>query len=289
MRLTARFTVAQMLQREDFRQRFDAHQPLGIHELLYPLLQAYDSVVIEADVEFGGSDQRFNLLVGRELQQEMGQRPQVCFIMRLLVGPDGVQKMTKSLGNTIDFEDPPNEQYGKVMSIPDSVLLDYLELATDIPDKRLDDIRRQIEDGVNPMVFKKELARLIVEQFHGASEANWAEGVFEMTYRDHPEGEIVPLPEGTVDVPLRGTGGGGEVNLVQLMCDSGLVASVSDARRLIKQGAVELIGERAGPALPESARMIKPRRVTGPRFRVQARQLFRIGKHRFLRIIDADR
>jgi tyrosyl-tRNA synthetase len=288
VRLAARFTVAQMLQREDFRQRFEAHQPLGIHELLYPLLQAYDSVAIQSDVEFGGSDQLFNLLVGRELQQEMGQRPQIVFTMRLLAGTDGMQKMSKSTGNTIDFEDPPNEKYGKVMSIPDSALLDYLELATDISDEELDEIRRQIEDGVNPVIFKKRLARLIVEQFHGKSEANWAEGVFEMTYRDHQEGEIVPLPEGTVDVPLPSRGGG-ELNFVKLMCDSGLVASVSEARRLMKQGAVELIGERAGPALPESVRMVEPRRVTASMIHIEEGQLFRVGKHRFVRIVDADR
>src|SRR3970282_2046537 len=142
VRLASRFTVAQMLQRDDFRQRFEAHQPLHVHELLYPLLQAYDSIAIEADVEFGGSDQRFNLLVGRELQQEMGQRPQIVYIMDLLVGTDGAQKMAQRLGNTINFEDPPSEQYGKVMSVPDSALISYLELATDIPDEDLAYIRR---------------------------------------------------------------------------------------------------------------------------------------------------
>ncbi|MCI0777423.1 MAG: tyrosine--tRNA ligase, partial [Chloroflexi bacterium] len=144
VRLAGRFTVAQMLQREDFRQRFDAKQPLGIHELLYPLLQAYDSVVIDADVEFGGTDQLFNMLVGRELQQAMGKEPQIVFTMKLLVGTDGVQKMSKSLGNTIDLEDPPGEQYGKVMSIPDDVLMDYLEAATDLPDEELTYIRKQL-------------------------------------------------------------------------------------------------------------------------------------------------
>jgi tyrosyl-tRNA synthetase len=288
VRLAGRFTVAQMLQREDFRQRFDAHKPLGIHELLYPLLQAHDSVVIEADVEFGGSDQRFNLLVGRELQEELGQRPQVCFIMHLLVGTDGAQKMSKSLGNTIDLEDPPHEQYGKVMSIPDSALLDYLELTTDIPDEELEAIRRQIEDGVNPLPFKKRLAREIVQQFHGKSEANWAQGVFEMTYRDHQDGEIIPLPEGTVTVPVAFRGQRINVNLVQLIRDSGLVGSVSEARRLIKQGAVELVGVRPGPALRTSVQMVAPEQVNEPNVSVEEGQVFRVGKHRFLRIVDAD-
>ncbi len=290
VRLAARFTVAQMLQRDDFRQRFEAHQPLGVHELLYPLLQAYDSVAIQSDVEFGGSDQLFNMLVGRELQQAMGQRPQVVFTMRLLVGTDGAQKMSKSLGNTIDFEDPPNEKYGKVMSIPDSALMDYLELATDIPDEELGNIRRQIEDGVNPLAFKKRLAWEIVRQFHGSSAANGAQGVFEMTYRDHQEGEIVPFPEGTVPVRLAFRGRTLDVNFVQLMRDSGLVRTLSEARRLIKQGAVELIGGRpGGPALRDTAvQMVKPIHITHPTVRVEEGQLFRVGKHRFLRIVDAD-
>lgn len=289
MRLAGRFTVAQILQREDFRQRFETQEVVGIHELLYPLLQAYDSVVIEADAEFGGTDQRFNMLVGRELQEKVGMRPQVVFIMKLLVGTDGYTKMSKSLGNTIDFEDPPGEKYGKVMSIPDSALLDYFELATDTSEEELRSIEKQIEDGVNPITFKKQLARRIVEQFHGESQANWAEGVFEMTYREHESGEIVPLPEGTVDVPLTLGRGGSQANLVKLMCDFGLASSVSEARRLMKQGAVELVGERAGPALPESARMVEPKRVTASTVVVQDGQLFRVGKHRFLRIVDADR
>jgi tyrosyl-tRNA synthetase len=199
VRLAGRFTVAQMLQREDFRQRFEAHKPLGIHELLYPLLQAYDSVVIEADVEFGGSDQRFNLLVGRELQEEVGQRPQACFIMHLLVGTDGAQKMSKSLGNTIDLEDPPHEQYGKVMSIPDRALLDYLELTTDVPDEELAFIRKQLEErAVNPMAVKKRLARDIVSQFHGTRAAREAEEDFTQRHqviRPEPVAIQVTIPE----------------------------------------------------------------------------------------------
>ena len=180
VRLAGRFTVAQMLQREDFRQRFDAKQPLGIHELLYPLLQAYDSVMIKADVEFGGSDQLFNMLVGRELQEEMGQKPQSVFTMRLLVGTDGSQKMSKSLGNTIDLEDAPGDQYGKVMSIPDDVLIDYLEAATDLPDEELTYIRKQLDEkSVNPMQVKKRLARDIVRQFHGEAAADEAAAEFE--------------------------------------------------------------------------------------------------------------
>ena len=271
VRLTARFTVAQMLQREDFRQRFDAHQPLGIHELLYPLLQAYDSVAIEADVEFGGSDQRFNLLVGRELQQEMGQRPQVCFIMRLLVGLDGVQKMAKSLGNTIDFEDPPNEQYGKVMSIPDSALLDYLELATDIPDEELAAIRRQLEKrSVNPMEIKKRLAREIVAQFHSETAVQAAEQEFARTFQ---RGES---PEEALEVAVKSVGGKLAVDVLALLVDAGLTPSKAEARRLVRQGAVEIDGDKISPQ--QASEVV-----------VQDGSIVRVGKHRFLRIVDADR
>ncbi len=287
VRLAGRFTVAQMLQREDFRQRFEAQRPLGIHELLYPLLQAYDSVAVKADVEFGGSDQLFNLLLGRELQQEMGQRPQSVFIMRLLVGPDGVQKMAKSLGNTIDFEDPPNEQYGKVMSVPDSVLLDYLELATDIADEELTRIRRRLQRGAGkPMEVKKRLARDIVAQFHGVAAAQQAEAEFEMTYRDHQEGEITFLPEATVDLYLSLIKRRKRVNLAQELHKAGLATSVSEARRLIKQGAVELIGV-SEPHLNTSVQMISPpQRVTDVQTEIKEGQVFRVGKHRFLRIVE---
>jgi tyrosyl-tRNA synthetase len=289
VRLAARFTVAQMLQREDFRQRFEAHQPLGIHELLYPLLQAYDSVAIEADVEFGGSDQLFNLLVGRELQQEMGQRPQSVYVMKLLVGTDGSQKMSKTVRNTIDFEDPPGEKYGKVMSLPDSALLEYLELATEVPDEELAYIGKQLEKrAINPMEIKKRLAREIVGQFHGEAAAQEAEGEFEMTFRAHEDGEIIFLPEGTVDWPMERAR---EVNFAQLLHDASLAKSVSEGRRLITAGAVKLIGlsAPAKPQLQTSVQMISPlRRIAGPVVDVEPGQVYRIGEHRFLRIVDAD-
>ena len=269
MRLTARFTVAQLLQREDFRQRFEAHQPLGLHELLYPLLQAYDSVAINADVEFGGSDQRFNLLVGRELQQMLVQRPQVCFIMKLLVGTDGVQKMSKSLGNTIDFEDPPNEKYGKAMSIPDSALLDYLELATDIPEEELLSIRKQLEARqVNPMEVKKRLAREIVAQFHGEAAAQAAEEAFERTFQRRE------LPEDVPEVRVPAVGGRLVLDLPQVLAGHGLAPSKAEARRLIRQGAVEVDGRKVAP---EEAHQVEARPGA----------VIRVGKHRFLRVVDA--
>jgi tyrosyl-tRNA synthetase len=280
VRLTSRFTVAQMLQRDDFRQRFDAQKPLGVHELLYPLLQAYDSVVIEADVEFGGSDQLFNLLVGRELQQDMGQRPQSCFVMRLLVGTDGAQKMSKSLGNTIDLEDPPGEQYGKVMSIPDSALLDYLELTTDIPDEELAFIRKQLEDrSVNPMEIKKRLAREIVAQFHGASAAQDAEAEFERVFQQGGTPEILwkDLPFAqliTIGIsPAEVLSAKGAPVMAATLVAMATGISMSEARRLIEQGAVEIDGKRATKKIVN----LKPGST------------IRIGRHHFFRIVDASK
>jgi tyrosyl-tRNA synthetase len=289
VRLAARFTVAQMLQREDFRQRFEAHQPLGIHELLYPLLQAYDSVAIQADVEFGGSDQLFNLLVGRELQQEMGQQPQIVFTMRLLAGTDGAQKMSKSTGNTIDFEDPPGEKFGKVMSIPDSALMDYLELATDIGDEELAFIRKQLEErSVNPMEIKKRLAREIVAQFHGEAAAGEAEAEWVRTFQEDEQPQEIATPVPWSRLPFMDTTilvgistseflanikerGASVKAATFLMQELGI--SMAAARRLLDQGAVEVDGQRV------STRAIK----------LRVGSVLRVGKHRFLRIVDADR
>ncbi len=269
VRLAARFTVAQMLQREDFRERYEAGKPLGIHELLYPLLQAYDSVAIGADVEFGGSDQRFNLLVGRELQQQLGQRPQVCFIMKLLVGTDGHQKMSKSLGNTIDFEDPPSEKYGKTMSLPDSALLEYLELATDIPDEELAYLRKQLEErAVNPMEVKKRLAREIVAQFHGEAAAQEAEAAWTRVFQDRA------TPEDAQVAPVRATDGSLVIDIPALVTEHGLASSKAEARRLLRQGAVELDGRRISP---EEAHEVVAREGA----------ILRVGRHRFLRIVKA--
>ena len=169
IRLTSKFTVAQLLAREDFSNRYSAGRPIAITELLYPLLQAYDSVAIKADVEFGGIDQKFNCLMGRELQQMIGQPRQQVFLMHLLVGTDGQQKMSKSLGNYVAVTDTPEDMYGKVMSIPDDLLMDYFELLTDVSDKELAEFKQQLAaQSVNPMILKKRLAREIVSQFHSA-------------------------------------------------------------------------------------------------------------------------
>lgn len=264
IRLAAKFTVAQFLQREDFRERFQAGKPLGIHELLYPLLQAYDSVAVQADVEFGGSDQRFNLLVGRELQEAMGQRPQFVFIMDLLVGIDGKVKMSKSVSNTVDLEDPPAEKYGKIMSIPDAVIMDYFTLATDVPQEELRVIARQLAAReVNPMDLKKRLAREIVAMFHGPDAARAAEAAWTATFQERhlPEAGI---PEYRLGASVR------SVHLVDLLVNARLAPSKSEARRLLQQRAVEIDGAV----------------VQSPVVELRAGSVIRVGKHRFLRVAE---
>ncbi|MDY6893168.1 MAG: tyrosine--tRNA ligase, partial [Chloroflexota bacterium] len=184
IKLTSKFTVAQLLARDDFSKRYASGRPIAVTELLYPLLQAYDSVVIESDVEFGGIDQKFNCLLGRELQQMVGQTPQQVFMMPLLVGTDGQQKMSKSLDNYIAIEDPPNDMYGKVMSIPDNLMMDYFELLTDVSDEELGELRQQLSaESINPMILKKRLAGDIVGQFHNAEAAKDAQRAFESVFQ----------------------------------------------------------------------------------------------------------
>ena len=177
IQLTSKFTIAQLMAREDFSSRYSAGRPIAVTELLYPLLQAYDSVAIRADVEFGGTDQKFNCLVGRELQPTAGQSPQQVFLVPLLIGTDGTQKMSKSLGNYIGIVEPPEEIYGKVMSIPDSLILDYFELVTDVPDEELQEFRQELSnETINPMNLKKRLAREILSQLYDQKAATFAEG-----------------------------------------------------------------------------------------------------------------
>ena len=236
--LTSRFTVAQFLARDDFAKRFKANQPIAITELLYPLLQAYDSVAIESDVEFGGTDQKFNLLVGRDLQQMMGQRPQQLFIMPLLAGTDGVQKMGKSLGNYIGIDEPPNDIYGKAMSLPDPLILQYLEHVTDVPDDELEQMRNAMTGGsANPMELKKRLARELVSQFHDAAAAESAEAYFEQTVQ---RGET---PDDIAIFALPSASELADKRLSDILLDANLTKSSSDARRLINQDAVKVNGE----------------------------------------------
>ncbi len=246
IKLTSKFTVAQFLAREDFAKRYAGGQPIAITELLYPLLQAYDSVAIEADVEFGGMDQKFNCLVGRELQGMMGQRQQQVFLMPLLVGTDGVQKMSKSLGNYIAVDEPPYDMYGKVMSIPDNLIMLYFELLTDVPDPELDEMAQEVEaQSVNPMDLKKRLAADIVTQFHSRDEARKAEERFarEVQKRelpaDMPKGQPIKSIKGTVPAKPGTVLVSGPALLVEL----GLASTGSAARQLIAQGSVDINGE----------------------------------------------
>ena len=234
--LTSRFTVAQFLARDDFSKRFREGRPIAITELLYPLMQAYDSVAIHSDVEFGGTDQRFNLLVGRELQTMEGQRPQQCFLVPLLVGTDGVQKMSKSLGNYIGVDDPPQEMYGKVMSIRDDLIVNYFDLVTDVEAAELEEIRQALAtQSVNPMELKKRLAREIVGQFHDASAVRDAEAHFE---------RVVQGREAPEEIPTASLGSLQGQRLSRILVMANLASSTAAAKRLISQGAVEKNGEK---------------------------------------------
>ncbi len=246
IRLTSKFTVAQFLQRDDFAQRFRANQPIAITELLYPLLQAYDSVAIQSDVEFGGTDQMFNLLVGRDLQEMEGQRPQQCFLMPMLPGTDGVQKMSKSLGNYIGIDEPPSEIFGKTMSLSDNLLPLFYEYLTDVPDSELDEISQAVESGsTNPMNIKKRLARDLVTQFHGADAAQSAQEFFERTVQSGETPDDIPsLVVSASDMSAR--------RLSDLIVEAGFAGSSGEARRLIDQGAVRLDDSRIAQNVPAS-------------------------------------
>ena len=275
--LTGRFTVAQFLQRADFAQRFAEQRPIALTEMLYPLLQAYDSVAIESDVEFGGTDQMFNLLVGRELQGMMGQTPQQCFMMPILVGTDGVQKMSKSLDNYVAVDERPEDMYGKIMSIDDSQIVPYFELLTDLPSVELADLKRDIsQDSVNPMEHKKRLAWDIACQFHDPQSADAAQAHFERVVQgrslpdDIPEMSLASIVSSNSELRIR-------VNrrIDNLLVQAGLSASNAEARRLVSQGAVELIRQSG-----ETERLTDPRASVT----VSAGDVLRAGRRRFVRI-----
>jgi tyrosyl-tRNA synthetase len=266
VRLTSKFTVAQFLAREDFGNRYREGRPIAITELLYPLLQAYDSVQIESDVEFGGMDQKFNLLVGRDLQVMEGQRPQQCFMVPLLVGMDGVQKMSKSLGNYIGVDEPPQETYGKVMSVRDDMILNYFELVTDVDRSELDEMREALDgESVNPMDLKKRLAREIVGQFHDDAAVRDAETRFERVVQ---RGET---PEEMETVSLADVAGG---SLSRVLVRAGLASSAAEAKRLISQGAVE----------KNDQRITADYRADD----LRAGDTLRVGRHRFARVVDGE-
>jgi tyrosyl-tRNA synthetase len=245
--LTSHFTVNQFLHREDFANRYAEQRPISITEMLYPLLQGYDSVAIEADVEFGGTDQLFNLMVGRELQEKKGQRPQIVFTMPILPGTDGVRRMGKSLGNYIAIEDTPTDMFGKVMSLPDNVIALYFELLTDIPDAEVEEIRTAIEThSTNPMAFKKRLGVELVAWFHSMEEGEGARDEFERVFQQREQ--PADVPEFVVTAATEGVSGltssGFTANLSRLLVAAGLAPSRGEARRLLQQNAVEIDGAR---------------------------------------------
>jgi len=235
MRLAGHVTVRQILERDDFAQRLEENRPLALHEVMYPLVMAYDSVALEADVELGGTDQKFNLLMGRNLQREYGQESQVVMIMPLLEGTDGVQKMSKSLGNYIGINEPPQEIFGKVMSISDDLMWRYYELATDLSPSAIATLRENTNGGQrNPRDVKADLARRIVADFYSESEARKAEDEFNARFRDKQAPEVVEeraLQSGAWKLP-------------KLLVELGLVSSMAEARRTIEQGGVYVDGER---------------------------------------------
>jgi tyrosyl-tRNA synthetase len=258
--LTSRFTLAQMMAHETFRTRWDEGRPLTLMELMYPLLQAYDSVAVKADVEFGGTDQKFNNLAGRELQTSMDQPGQDVFLVPLLPGTDG-RKMSKSFGNTIDLTDEPDEMYGRAMSISDDMLETYLTLASEIPDAELGGIRESLDSqDVNPRDVKMLLARDIVRQFHGAEKAREAEAEFVRVFQQRQ------LPSDMPSYALSEP-----VSVVTLLTDAELTSSASAARRLVAQGGVRINDEK----VDDIDTLVEP--VEGT--------IVRVGKRRFVRIV----
>ena len=261
--LMSKHTVARMLERDDFRKRFDANRPISIHEFVYPIVQGYDSVVLEADVELGGTDQKFNLLMGRQMQQIAGQEPQVVITMPLLEGTDGVQKMSKSVGNYIGIADDPDEMFGKLMSISDELMWRYFDLLSFRSLEELAALRAAVEGGANPRDAKMALAGEIVGRFHDEAAAKGARASF---IGRHRHGEIpADLPEQVLAAE------GGKLGIGQALKQAGLTASTSEAVRMVRQGAVRIDGERIGDPKLELA-------ASG------GSRVLQVGKRRFARV-----
>lgn len=262
IKLASTLTVARMMEREDFSRRYQENMPISIHEFFYPLMQGYDSIAIQADIEFGATEQKFNLLMGRHLQREYGQEPQVALTMPILVGTDGAQKMSKSLGNYIGITEPPEEIYGKTMSIPDEIMPEYYRLATPLSSRETNAIIADLEAGrLHPRDAKMRLAREIVTLYHGADAAARAEEAFKRVFQQRE------LPE---DMPVLQLGPDGPFDLVSIMVKAGMASSNSEARRLIRQGGVRV----DGAVVDSIERQLKP----GGEYVLQ------VGKRRFARI-----
>jgi tyrosyl-tRNA synthetase len=265
VKLASRYTVARMLERDDFSKRYKAGQPIAIHEFLYPLIQGYDSVEMKADIELGGTDQKFNLLVGRELQKELNQPPQVIITLPLLEGTDGVNKMSKSLGNYIGINEPADEMFGKLMSISDTLMWRYIDLLSFEHPDQVASKKRSVEGGVNPRDIKFELAKEIVSRFHGGAKAGRnAMDNFIARFQQRE------MPKDISEIELAGNGKGIGLPLPRLLKDSGLAASTSEAMRLIKQGGVRIDGEKA----EDTALEIRPGQA----------HVIQVGKRKFMRV-----
>jgi tyrosyl-tRNA synthetase len=264
IRLAAGYTVARMLERDDFKRRFDSHEPIAIHEFLYPLAQAYDSVALEADFELGGTDQTFNLLVGRDIMRAYGLEPQVIMTAPLLEGLDGVEKMSKSLGNYIGVTELPTEMFGKLMSISDELMFRYYELLTDMSMSDIEALQQRMKDGtIHPMRVKMDLAQTIITDFHSADEAQKAEEAFRQVFSKKETPDEMPEHELKIsDKPIR---------LTQLMLDAGTVESKGEANRLIKQNAVTI--DEAKATGDRDIDLSKPQTF-----------VLRVGKRRFVRV-----
>ena len=262
IRLAARYTVARLLERDDFSKRFRSNQPIAVHELLYPLMQGYDSVAMKADVELGGTDQKFNLLVGRELQKDFGQEPQCIVTMPLLEGLDGREKMSKSLGNYVGIAEPPQEIFGKLMSISDELMWRYIELLSFEPAATVRKWKDEVAAGANPRDVKVRFASEIVARFHGGSAAGKAVADFDQRFREGA------LPESMPEIVLAAPPGG--IVIARLLKQAGLTPSTSEAQRMIEQGGVKLDGERVS----DKALKLMPGRTV----------IAQVGKRKFVRI-----
>ncbi|MGD8671838.1 MAG: tyrosine--tRNA ligase [Thiogranum sp.] len=262
IQLAAKHTVARMLERDDFNKRYTSGQSIAIHEFLYPLVQGYDSVALRADIELGGTDQKFNLLVGRQLQESYGQKPQVVITMPILEGLDGVQKMSKSLGNYIGIAEPPDEMFGKLMSISDALMWRYFELLSFRPLADIEKLKSEMHAGRNPRDIKFELGRELVARFHSQGEADRAQQNFIARFQKGA------LPEDIPEVQLSADGDG--LPLANVLKQAGLTSSTSEALRMVKQGAVRIDGERV-----EDAGLIVAAGTAA---------VYQVGKRRFARV-----
>ncbi|MDP2364930.1 MAG: tyrosine--tRNA ligase [Ignavibacteria bacterium] len=263
IKLASKYTVARMIERDDFTKRFKAGEPISVHEFLYPLAQAMDSVAIESDVELGGTDQKFNLLVGRDIQREYGIEPQVILTMPLLVGTDGVEKMSKSYDNYIGISDEPSQIYGRTLSIPDNLIYQYFELATNVSNQKLAELKSQLSDGnVNPRDIKRELARILVTMYHNQKSAEIAQQEFDNIFINKG------LPD---EVEEFNVGDNKEINILDLIILVDFAPSKGEARRLVTQGGVSIDGEK----------------ISDLQYTVSVKEgmIFKVGKRKFIKLI----